>query len=84
MGSNHLIIAGFMSGTSMDGLDCCIAEINIDADWKFQYNIIANQSFAFNQNKVTQLPIKKSKLIMTKRYINFLCYCNSWSDYTSF
>ena len=50
MDSNRLIIAGFMSGTSMDGLDCCIAEINIDADWKFQYNIIASQSFAFNQN----------------------------------
>tara|TARA_B100001142_G_C14334991_1_gene655549 strand:- start:538 stop:1578 length:1041 start_codon:yes stop_codon:yes gene_type:complete len=44
--------------------DCAICQIKI-------------RCFAFNQNKVTQLPIKKSKLIMTKRYINFLIICEN-------
>ncbi len=44
--------------------DCAICQIKI-------------RCFAFNQNKVTQLPIKKSKLIIKKRYINFLIICEN-------
>tara|TARA_B100000902_G_scaffold137256_1_gene135485 strand:- start:22804 stop:23844 length:1041 start_codon:yes stop_codon:yes gene_type:complete len=44
--------------------DCAICQIKI-------------RCFAFNHNKVTQLPIKKSKLIIKKRYINFLIICEN-------
>lgn len=44
--------------------DCAICKIKI-------------KCFAFNHNKVTQLPIKKSKLIIKKRYINFLIICEN-------
>ena len=48
MKNNSLTIAGFMSGTSMDGLDCCIAKININKKWDFSYEIIATKSYDFN------------------------------------
>ena len=48
MKNNSLIIAGFMSGTSMDGLDCCIAKIDINKKWDFNYEIIATKSYDFN------------------------------------
>ena len=38
---DSLIIAGFMSGTSMDALDCCIAKISINPDEILNYKIIA-------------------------------------------
>ena len=47
---NSLIVAGFMSGTSMDGLDCCISDISIDSNEKLKYKIIAQKSFEFNNN----------------------------------
>lgn len=50
MKNNSLTIAGFMSGTSMDGLDCCIAKININKKWDFSYEIIATKSYDFNIN----------------------------------
>ena len=50
MKNNSLTIAGFMSGTSMDGLDCCIAKVGISENWDFNYEIIATKSFDFNFN----------------------------------
>ena len=29
-----------MSGTSMDGLDCCLSKIYLDKTYKFKYDII--------------------------------------------
>ena len=46
---DSLTIAGFMSGTSMDGLDCCIAKISMDSTLILDYDIIAQKSFDFNQ-----------------------------------
>ena len=45
---DSLTIAGFMSGTSMDGLDCCIARISMDSSYVFNYEIIAQESFDFD------------------------------------
>ena len=50
MKNNALTIAGFMSGTSMDGLDCCIAKVDIGKNWDFNYEIIATKSFDFSFN----------------------------------
>ena len=52
---DSLTIAGFMSGTSMDGLDCCIAKISIDSNYIFNYKIIAQESFNFNQTIRAQI-----------------------------
>ena len=50
MKNNSLTIAGFMSGTSMDGLACCIAKVDISKNWDFNYEIIATKSFDFSFN----------------------------------
>ena len=47
---NSLTVAGFMSGTSMDGLDCCISDISIDSNEKLKYKIIAQKSFEFDSS----------------------------------
>ena len=52
---NTLTIAGFMSGTSMDALDCCIAKISINSFYKLDYKIIAQKSFVFNQKTIIKI-----------------------------
>ena len=53
--NNNLRIAGFMSGTSMDGLDCCICKLSIDHNLRFNYNIVSKKSFKFDDFIISQI-----------------------------
>ena len=71
---DSLTIAGFMSGTSMDGLDCCIAKISINSNYILKYEILDQESFNFDYEIKTEIgkyigETKKSELDKINQYL---------------
>ena len=68
MVNKKLTVLGLMSGTSMDGLDCCLAKISIKKD-KLDFEII--KSTTFNYTPQTRKLLLES--VFDKKYNkNFL------------
>jgi len=61
-----MIALGIMSGTSMDGLDLILSEINIDKNYKLSFNIIRSQTYPYTA--------KDKKIIYDAVYKNNISY----------
>ena len=56
--NSKLTVLGMMSGTSMDGLDCIIAKIQINNEYKLEFQIIEEKTFRISsklRNEISEI-----------------------------
>ena len=44
-----MLVLGLMSGTSMDGLDCCLSDINISPNDNLEFEIIDSSTIQYDK-----------------------------------
>ena len=52
---NSIFSLGIMNGTSMDGIDCCFAEINLSNSYNFKYNIVKQKYIPFRDIDILKI-----------------------------